>query len=155
MKRFISNEDFVRKFFWEALEEKHALRYLLVVASLVKTYGHKLEIDGWYLEIISKKHPDIAKLYTLLRSLDKVNTRDLNDIIKICKKIYVQYRKEFSIVADSSAHKDLTGYIHKQFSNADVISSETKTLGIDLKGEWYRYHRTIDSDLDTILWNKQ
>jgi hypothetical protein len=45
MKRFISNEDLVRKFFVEALEEKEVLRHLLVIVSLVKLYGHKLNIS--------------------------------------------------------------------------------------------------------------
>ncbi len=154
MKRFISNEDFVNKFFWEALKDKHLIRYLLVVVSLVKIYGHKLNISWEYLQIISKKHSDIAGLYTLLHTLDKTNIKDLNDIIKICKKIYVQYRKEFSITADSSSQKILTEYIHKNFPNADITIDNSVALWIDIKWEWYRYHRNIDNDLDTILWNK-
>lgn len=151
MKRFISNEDLVRKFFADALQEKHILRHLLVIVSLVKTYGHKLDIDDGYVKAIAKQHWDIARLYELLNSLGKTNIRDLNDIIKICKKIYANYRKEFTISWEKSTQKVLDGFIHKTFDNADVTFAETSTLWIDLKGEWYRYHRNLDKDLDTIL----
>ena len=153
MKNFISNEDFVRKFFVEALQEKHILRNLLVILSLVKKYGHKLDISQWYIQMIKKQYPDIAKLYEILHMLGKTNVKDINDIIKICKKIYTQYKKEFTISSDVSAQGILTEYIYKQFSSAEVTVTETPVLGIDIKGEWYRYHRNLNNDLDTILGN--
>jgi len=151
MKNFISNEDLVNKFFKDALQEKHILQYLLVIVSLVKKYGHKLNIHEWYLQVISTKEPDIAKLYSLLYDLGKANIKDLNDIIKICKKIHVQYRKEFTITSALSTQKKLSEYINKNFTDTDVSFHEKASLGIDLKGEWYRYHRDLNRDLDIIL----
>lgn len=151
MKRFISNEDLVRKFFVEALQEKHALRHLLVIASLIKLYGHKLDISKVYLQVISRDNPDIVKLYELLHDLGKTNTNDIKDIIKICKKTYVQYRKEFAIVSDNYTQDVLTEYIYKKFSNADVTITDDLILGVDIKWEWYRYHRNLDKDLENIL----
>ncbi len=153
MKRFISNEDLVRKFFVQALEEKEVLRYLLVISSLVKSYGHKLDISEGYLQAIAKKNPEIAKLYGFLHTLGKTNSKDLNDIIKICKKIYAQYRKEFTISSGKSSQKVLDTFLHKTFDNADVDFVEAPVLGVDLRGEGYRYHRNLDKDLDTILWS--
>jgi cysteinyl-tRNA synthetase len=154
MKNFISNEDFVHKFLVEALQKKHVLRYLLVIVWLIKKYGHKLDISEWYLDTIRKKFPEIVKTYEVLHTLGKTNIKDLNDIIKICKKIYAQYKKEFTIVSGISSQESLTNYIHKRFSDTDLTLSETSVLGIDIKGEWYRYHRNIDNDLDTILGNQ-
>ncbi|HBB04538.1 TPA: hypothetical protein DCZ39_06730 [Patescibacteria group bacterium] len=135
MKKFISNEDFVRDFFIEALQEKHILNNLTVILSLVKKYGHKLNISDSYLQLISKEYPQIVKLYELLHALGKTNTKDLNSIIKICKKIYVQYRKEFTITSDISTQEVLKGYINTKFPNADVTTSNTSSLEIDIKGE--------------------
>ena len=151
MKRFISNEDLVRKFFVQALEEKEVLRYLLVISSLVKLYGHKLDIADGYLQIIAKKQPDIAKLYGFLHTLGKTNSKDLNDIIKICKKIYAHYRKEFTINSGKSMQKTLEKFINTTFKDVDATFIEASVLGIDLRGEGYRYHRNLDKDLDTIL----
>lgn len=136
----------------EALEEKHILRYLLVLVSLVKKYGHKLDISDVYLKLISQNNPEIIKLYQFLHTLGKTNSRDLQDIVKICKKVYAHYRKEFSISADASTHQSLTTFITKTFDDADLAFSDVPSVpGLDLKGEWYRYHRTLDKDLDTIL----
>ena len=151
MKKFISNDDLVQQFFADALQEKHVLRDLLVVLSLVKMYGHKLYIAEWYLQIIAKKHPDIAQLYKVLHTLGKANVRDLNAIVKLCKKIYVKYKKEFTISSDLPRQEALDTFIHKKFSDADLSFSETSMLGIDLKGEGYRYHRSLDRDLETLL----
>ncbi len=153
MKRFISNEDLVRKFFVEALEEKEVLRHLLVIVSLVKLYGHKLNISQWYLQTIKESYPDIVTLYTLLHTLGKINLSDLTAIVKICKKTYTQYRKEFTIGANSITQGALEEYIHQHFDSADVEFNKIPVLGIDLKGEWYRYHRNIDIDLTTLLGN--
>ena len=85
--------------------------------------------------MIKKQYPDIAKLYEILHMLGKTNVKDINDIIKICKKIYTQYKKEFTISSDVSAQGILTEYIYKQFSSAEVTVTETPVLGIDIKGE--------------------
>ena len=143
----------MRKFFVQALEEKEVLRYLLVISSLVKSYGHKLDIWDGYLQIISKQNPEIAKLYGFLHTLGKANTRDLSDIVKICKKVYAQYRKEFTINAGVSQQKTLDTFIHQTFKDADVTFVDAPALGVDLKGEGYRYHRNLERDLDTILWS--
>ena len=151
MKRFISNEDLVRKFFVKALEEKDVLRYLLVISSLVKSYGHKLDISDGYLKIIAKKQPDIAKLYGFLHTLGKANSKDLNAIVKSCKKIYAQYRKEFTINSGKSMQKTLEKFITTNFKDVDTTFVEAPVLGVDLRGEGYRYHRNLEKDLDTIL----
>ena len=135
MKRFISNEELVRKFFVEALEEKHILRHLLVIASLIKTYGHKLDISERYIHLISKNNPEIAKLYQLLHTLGKTNSKDIKDIIKICKKTYAQYKKEFIIMADTHAQNMLIQHLHAQFKDAEITTNETAALGVDIKGE--------------------
>ncbi|MCX6825396.1 MAG: hypothetical protein NTY80_04225 [candidate division SR1 bacterium] len=151
MKNFISNEDLVREFFKETLQEKYILNHLLVIVSLVKKYGHKLNIADHYLQIIGKNNPEIVKLYKVLHILGKTNIKDLNDIVKICKKIYVQYKKEFMITSDTSTQGTLKKYINKIFPDADINSNETSVLEIDIKGEGYRYHRNLKNDLDTIL----
>ena len=151
MKRFISNEDLVRKFFVEALAEKEVLRHLLVIVSLVKLYGHKLNITEWYLALINKEYPDIGKLYALLHSLGKTNLSDLNAIVKICKRTYTQHRMEFTVSADAATQGVLSEYIEKHFDTCDITCMEAPVLGIDLKWEGYRYHRNIDTDLHAIL----
>jgi hypothetical protein len=67
--------------------------------------------------------------------IGKTNTKDLKEIIKICKRIHVQYRKEFEIISKVEVQERLTEYINKTFIDADITSEKTNTIGIDLKGE--------------------
>jgi len=149
---FISNETLVNQYFASNIKDKDFLRYFMVIKQMIKKYGKRsLDIPA-YLEALKKHSPASYEVVVLLKSLNKLEIRHINQITLLLKKKYAESKKEFAITTEKNIQNQIWSFVTDTFKNVDLDYQDSSKVGIDVKWEGYRYKRDLDRDLNLLLW---
>jgi hypothetical protein len=148
---FISNETLVNKYFDTSIQEKDFLRYFLLIKQLIKTYGKRSLDTATYLESLKKHSSETYEIVMLLKSMNKLELKHINQITLLLKKKYADTKKEFSITTDKDTQNQIGSFVTDTFKNVDLTYQDSSKVGVDVKGEGYRYKRDLDRDLNLLL----
>jgi len=104
---FISNETLVNQYFDAYIKDKDFLRYFMIIKQMIKRYGKRsLEIPV-YLESLKKHCPAAHEIVVLLKGLNKLEIRDINQIATLLKKRYAGVKKEFAVTTDKNIQNQI------------------------------------------------
>jgi len=87
---FISNETLVNQYFDTYIKDKDFLRYFMLIKQLIKKYGKRSFEVPTYLESLKKHSPETYEVVMLLKSLNKLEIKNINQILNILKKKYAE-----------------------------------------------------------------
>jgi hypothetical protein len=148
---FISNETLVNKYFDASIQEKDFLRYFLLIKQMIKKYGKRSLDIPTYLDSLKKHSSETYEIVMLLKSMNKLEIKHINQITLLLKKRYAETKKEFSITTDKNIQNQVGSFVTDMFKNVDVDYQYSNKVGMDVKGEGYRYKRDLDRDLNLLL----
>lgn len=148
---FISNETLVNQYFAPNIKDKDFLRYFMLVKQMIKKYGKRCLDIPTYLEALKKHSPASYEIVILLKSMNKLELKHINQITLLLKKKYADTKKEFAITTDKNIQKQLWSFVMDTFKNVDLDYQDSSKVGIDVKWEGYRYKRDLDRDLNLLL----
>lgn len=149
---FISNETLVNHYFDAYIkEDKDFLRYFMLIKQMIKKYGKRSLDISTYLESLKKHSSETYQIVMLLKSLDKLEIRNINQIIILLKKRYAESKKEFAVTTEKNIQKQVGSFVTDTFKNVDLDYQDSSKVGIDVKWEGYRYKRDLDRDLNLLL----
>jgi len=104
---FISNETLVNQYFDVHIKDKDFLRYFMIIKQMIKKYGKRsLEIPA-YLESLNKHCPAAYEIVALLKSLNKLEIGNINQIAILLKKRYAGVKKEFAVTTDKNIQNQI------------------------------------------------
>ena len=104
---FISNETLVNQYFDTYIKDKDFLRYFMLIKQLIKKYGKRCLDMSMYLESLKKHSPATYEVVILLKSLNKLEIKHINQISLLLKKRYADTKKEFTITTDKNIQQQL------------------------------------------------
>ena len=104
---FISNETLVNQYFDTYIKDKDFLRYFMLIKQMIKKYGKRSLDVPTYLESLKKHSPETYEIVMLLKSLDKLELRHINQITTLLKRRYANTKKEFAITTDKNIQNQI------------------------------------------------
>jgi len=148
---FISNETLVNQYFENPTDGKDFLRYFMIIQQMIKKYGKRCFDLSPHLESLQKYSPETYTIIVVLKKLNKLETKDINQIITLLKKKYSDIKKEFVIKTGKENWIKIWTFVTDTFKNVDLDYQDSSKIGIDVKWEGYRYKRDLERDLNLLL----
>lgn len=149
---YITNHQFVENYFQDIQDVDSILYMFNVLENLLKKYWKRIKNEK-FVKIIGEQNEETSYLIKLLDKVWKLTIKDVKSIISLLKEKYSNYTKYFDIeLSDASVLKDIEKVLYEKFWKADY---ETKNLEedvwINIRGESYKYKRTLNKDLNRLL----
>jgi len=130
---FISNETLVNQYFDAYTKDKDFLRYFMIIKQMIKKYGKRSLDVSSYLESLKKHSPATYEIVMLLKSLDKLELRHINQITTLLKRRYANTKKEFAITTNKNIQNQIGSFVTDTFKNVDLDYQDSSKVGIDVK----------------------
>ncbi len=135
--------------------------------SLVEKYGYWSTVS--LMKTLSKsdafESQEKEVFMIVLYRLDKVGKqsyrRRIQRIISALKKsLWVSEQLHFKAQLSSAIENEIPytqqviEHIHDMYQTSDIQTESIKepSIGLTVKGSWYVYHRSLDEDVDLLLW---
>ena len=146
---YVTNTKLVQMLGEYTTDTNSLIHCLISIQHLTIKYGKKIFLPK-SREAIHQIDNVLGDIITLLINTGKTKIQDIKDIIRELKQHNPQYDHQISIESRTE-HDALSSVVSKQFTNAHVNTSSSDELRIKIAGEWWYYHRSLDSDLTKLL----
>jgi len=149
---YITNKKLLKKVDDLSKEEvKEFIYHLEVVAFLLKKFGKRLNTSSFY--DLLKKNVDIYYVWSFLKSINKLNLKDLKEIIDSLKGRFGLDKVFYVKINDDDNKISSIAKIIKEKFGDDVVIQKDKYDKIGLFVKWlgYYYKRDLNSDLNKLL----
>ncbi len=147
---FISNVQFVKRYFLNLDNIDLLLEKFYLIRSLLRKYSFYLKKKE-ILDVIKKNDEVLYSLFSLLRMSNKLNINDIDNIIKIIKKFYPEYKKQFILQVDKRILHDIESIIENKFKNVEIKLKWSDILWANVKWEWYFFKKYLEKDISRLL----
>jgi hypothetical protein len=105
----------------------------MLIKQMIKKYGKRSLDISTYLESLKKHSSETYQIVMLLKSLDKLEIRNINQIIILLKKRYAESKKEFAVTTEKNIQKQVGSFVTDTFKNVDLDYQDSSKVGIDVK----------------------
>ncbi len=125
---------------------------LFLISKLIKKYG-KMLFTQKYTKELGMIDKDLWYTIKILSVTKKTNYDDVKRLIALIKKTSPDYFLSFSVNSDSDEHNKLIEkHIKDKFKKSDIKLENSSNFWLDVSWEWRYYKKSLDSDLQKILW---
>ena len=148
---YITNKKLLKKFGGLSKEEVEDLIYYLeAIVFLLKKFGKRLNTSSFYDML--KNNADTFYVWSFLKSINKLNLKDLKEIIDSLKGRFGLDKIFYVKINDDDKISSVAKIIKEKFGD-DVTIQKDKYDKIGLFVKWlgYYYKRDLNSDLNKLL----